>query len=77
VSLGWTIKNSAVAIGINYDYAKEVVSKYNHLGEKGVKNLKNQNRVRRGGKKPLLTDEQLEKSRIALKASPSALVQPD
>ena len=22
VSLGWTIKNSAVAIGINYDYAE-------------------------------------------------------
>jgi hypothetical protein len=41
VSLGWTIKNSAVAIGINYDYAKEIVSKYNHLGEKGVENLKN------------------------------------
>jgi len=66
VSLGWTIKNSAVAIGINYYYAKKIVSKYNHLGEKGVENLKNKNPVRAGGKKPLLTDEQLEKLRIAL-----------
>jgi transposase len=71
VSLGWTIKNSAVAIGINYDYAKEIVSKYNHLGEKGVENLKNKNPVPGGGKKPLLTDEKLEKLRIALKSSPS------
>jgi hypothetical protein len=36
VSLGWTLKNSAVAVGINYDYAKEVLKKYNELGEKGV-----------------------------------------
>ena len=29
ISLGWSIKNSAIAIGINYDYAKEIVKKYN------------------------------------------------
>jgi hypothetical protein len=34
---GWTIKNSAIAGGINYDYAKEIVNKYNSLGEKGWK----------------------------------------
>ena len=28
ISLGWSIKNSAIAIGINYDYAKEIVKKY-------------------------------------------------
>ncbi len=36
ISLGWTIKNSALAVGINYEYGKEIVKKYNNLGEKGV-----------------------------------------
>ena len=49
----------------------EIVSKYNHVGEKRVENLKKKNRVRGRGKKSLLTDEQLEKLRIALKSSPS------
>ncbi|MDY7024450.1 MAG: IS630 family transposase [Cyanobacteria bacterium J06592_8] len=61
VSLGWTIKNSAIAVGINYDYAKEIVSKYNDWGEKGVENLKNKYRQHKGAKKSLLTELQLEK----------------
>ncbi|WP_293087682.1 helix-turn-helix domain-containing protein, partial [Moorena sp. SIO4A1] len=32
VSLGWTIKTSAIAVGINYDYGKEIVKKYNDFG---------------------------------------------
>ena len=71
VSLGWTLKDSAVAVGINYDYAKEVLKKYNELGEKGVKNLKNQHKRRRGGKKALLTNEQLEKLAKELKSRPA------
>lgn len=71
ISLGWTIKNSAIAVGINYDYAKEIVKKYNCLAEKGLENLKNQQPMPRGGKKPLLTDEQLEKLRQALASKPS------
>ena len=46
ISLGWSIKNSALAVGINYDYGQEIVKKYNNLGEKGVKNLKNKQRQR-------------------------------
>lgn len=71
VSLGWTIKNSAIAIGISYDYAKEIVSKYNHLGEKGIENLKNKTPRKRGGKKSLLTEQQIEKLKEALKSSPA------
>ena len=37
ISLGWTIQNSAVAVGISYDYAQEIVKKYNNLGDKAVK----------------------------------------
>ena len=41
LSQGWTLKNSAIAVGINYDYGKEILKKYNTLGEEGIKNLKN------------------------------------
>ena len=61
ISLGWSIKNSAIAIGINYDYAKEIVKKYNSLGFEGVKNQKNQQRKQSGGRKPLLTRKQFKK----------------
>lgn len=61
ISLGWSIKNSAIAIGINYDYAKEIVKKYNSLGFEGVKNQKNQQRKQLEGRKPLLTKKQFKK----------------
>jgi transposase len=70
ISLGWTIKNSAIAVGINYDYAKEIVKKYNCLGAKGLENLKNKQPQQRGGKKALLTDSQLEKLRQELASRP-------
>ena len=66
VSLGWTIKNSAIAVGINYDYGKEIVKKYNELGEKGVTNLKRKPRKHTGGKKSLLTESQLEQLALEL-----------
>ena len=71
ISLGWTIKNSALAIGINYDYAKEIVKKYNNLGKEGVKNCRKKPKKHRGGKKPLLTEEQLEKLSEKLESKPS------
>ncbi len=71
VSLGWTLKNSAIAVGLNYNYSKEILKKYNKLGEKGVKNLKNKQRKQSGGKKPLLTEEQLQKLRKELESRPA------
>lgn len=70
VSLGWTIKNSAIAVGINYDYGKEIVRKYNTLGEKGVVNLKKNPRKHTGGKKSLLTEKQLAKLAAKLESRP-------
>jgi transposase len=70
ISLGWTIKNSAIAVGINYDYAKQIVKKYNCLGAEGLTNLKNKQPQQRGGKKALLTDAQLEKLRQLLASKP-------
>lgn len=71
VALGWTIKNSALAVGINYDYGKEIVKKYNELGEKGVTNLKRKPRKHTGGKKSLLTEEQLEQLALELEFRPA------
>ncbi len=70
ISQGWTVNKSAVAVGINYDYGKEILKKYNELGEKGVENQKNKKLRFRGAKKPLLTDKQLEKLASILKSSP-------
>ena len=71
ISLGWTIKNSAIAVGINYDYAKEIVQKYNKLGAKGVQNCRKKPKRHRGGKKSLLTETQLAKLRKRLESQPS------
>ena len=71
LSLGWTLKNSAVAVGISYNYGKKILKKYNNLGEKGVKNLKNKQRKQAGGKKPLLTEEQVQKLSKELESRPS------
>ncbi len=71
VSQGWTLKNSAIAVGINYDYAKEILKKYNELGEKGVENRKNKYPRLRGGQKSLLSEKQLEKLAEQLKSRPA------
>ena len=71
VSLGWTIKQAALAVGISYEYSKEIVKKYNEGAEKGVENLKNKNREHRGAKQPLLSEQQLQKLGEALESKPS------
>jgi len=32
VALGWTAKNSALAVGLDYDYARQIIRKYNKMG---------------------------------------------
>ena len=38
VSCGWTLKNSALAVGISYSYAKQIIKKYNESGENALLN---------------------------------------
>lgn len=38
VGLGWTIKNSAIAVELSYEYARRVVKRYNEQGEATVIN---------------------------------------
>jgi len=60
-----TIKEASVVIGINYDYAKELVKLYNQQGEKGIirKQLHRKERSRRA----LLNEELLSELRLSLK----------
>jgi transposase len=38
VSGGWTIKRAAEVVGLNYDYAKEIIRRYNLEGPLSVRN---------------------------------------
>ncbi len=38
ISQSWTIKDSAAAVGISYEYAREIVRKYNAEGIETVQN---------------------------------------
>ena len=68
IALGWTIKSSALAVGISYGYAKKIVKNYNADGEKGV--IVNQKNSHTGGSEPLLNESQLELLTQALKSKP-------
>ena len=54
----WTIKNSAITVGISYQYAKKVVKEYNEKGAERIKNKRKQGKKHPRGKKPLLWDYQ-------------------
>ncbi|NET61459.1 MAG: IS630 family transposase [Symploca sp. SIO2E6] len=71
VSLGWTIKNAALAVGLNYQYSFKIIKKYNELGEEGVKNLKKQGVKHRRGKEPCLNEEQFLELTVQLQKRPA------
>ena len=70
ISLDWTIKNAAIAVGLDYQYAFKILKKYNELGEEGVSNLKKKSSQHRRGKKPLLNEEQFQELIVQLKKRP-------
>ena len=57
VAQDWTIKQAAQAVDLNYDYAKEIIRRYNQQGPHAV-----ENRYQRRSLSPrsLLTAEQLQ-----------------
>jgi len=66
VALGWTAKDSALAVGLDYDYARRILRKYNKIGGDTVQNYRNKNaKNHRGGSQPLLNEEQLNRLREA------------
>ena len=68
--MGWTIKNSAIAVGIDYEYAKKIVKKYNESGVEGVRNKRKKAQPHVRGKAPLLKEEHFTKLVTALGSKP-------
>jgi transposase len=55
VAQAWTIKQAAQAVDLNYDYAKEIIRRYNQDGPEAVKN---RNHRRQVSPRSLLSAEQ-------------------
>jgi transposase len=70
ISLGWTITNSAVAVGYSYPYAQKILNRYNSNGEAGIINQKNQTSNHPRGKKRLLNSQQIEKLKQQIEQTP-------
>lgn len=64
----WTIKQAAHVVGLNYDYAKEIVRRYNREGPTAIKN---RNQKRPPSPRSLLTPEQQQELWQALKSPPA------
>lgn len=63
VAQNWTIKRAAQAVALNYDYAKEIIRRYNQEGPEAVPN---RNHKRQGSKRSLLTLDQQQELKQAL-----------
>ncbi|HEY9794380.1 MAG TPA: winged helix-turn-helix domain-containing protein [Leptolyngbyaceae cyanobacterium] len=68
VSKNWTIQQASLAVGLNYDYAKDIVKAYNQRGDKAIANRRRQRIAR--PPHALLNQEQLEELRCCLKEPP-------
>jgi transposase len=64
VAQDWTIKQAAQAVDLNYDYAKEIIRRYNQEGPEAVSN---RSRSRRTASRSLLTLEQQQELQRLLK----------
>lgn len=62
-----TIKQAAQTVGLNYDYAKEIVRRYNHEGPDGIRNRSQQGQP---SPRSLLTLEQQRELQQALQSPP-------
>jgi transposase len=71
IAQGWTIKNSAVAVGISYGYAQRIVRNYNQYRVAGVRAKPRTKKNHTGGKAALLSAQQFQKLTHALESKPS------
>ncbi len=60
-----------MTVGISYDYGIKIVKRYNEQGEEGLKNRKKGVKKKGGGKRGLLTPEELKRLAKVLKERPS------
>lgn len=68
VAEDWTIKRAAQAVGLNYDYAKDIIHRYNREGPSSVRNRSSDHQPPQS--KSLLTPAQLEELRQVLQNPP-------
>ncbi len=68
VSKNWTIQQASQAVGLNYDYAQDIVKGYNQQGEQAITNRRHQRKA--SPSHALLNSEQLEQLRSSLKKAP-------
>lgn len=68
VAQEWTIKQAAEIVGLSYDYAKEIVKRYNVQGPQSVRNRAKE---RRPPARSLLTPDQQEDLRQILRHPPN------
>ncbi|MBV8883317.1 MAG: helix-turn-helix domain-containing protein [Chroococcidiopsidaceae cyanobacterium CP_BM_RX_35] len=68
VSQNWQIKAAAAAVGLNYDYAKDIVQAYNQQGIESIENRPRQ--AGRRGRTPLLSPTQISELQQALRQPP-------
>lgn len=64
----WTIKQAAQIVGFNYDYAKEIIRRYNQEGPNGVKN---RSQLGQPSPRSLLTLAQQQELQQALQKPPA------
>ena len=69
VAQQWTIKQAAQIVGLNYDYAKEVVRRYNREGPTAVRN-RNKDRQSPPRKSLLTPEQQQELQQILQEPAP-------
>jgi transposase len=58
VALGWSVKNSALAVGMSQSYGWKILKSYNEKGISGVKNEKKKTGEHSRGLKALLNEQQ-------------------
>lgn len=63
VAQDWTIKQAAQAVDLNYDYAKEIIRRYNQEGPDAVKNRRRRRQV---SPRSLLTADQQKELQAVL-----------
>lgn len=71
VASGRTMTDSAAAVGLDYQYVKKIIKKYNELGIEGVNNRLKIEQIHRRGKAPLLNEEQFQKLVAQLRSKPA------
>lgn len=71
VAIGWSVNNSARAVGISTSYGWKILKKYNEKGICGITNEKKKNHEHSRGLKPLLNEQRFLQLTEEIKKRPA------